>query len=447
MKVSATSRKQLRLNNIIFVLLFLLAVGLLQWLSKDYSLQFDWTQNSRHSLSEATITALSKLDKPLKIVAFASVRQGQRKVMSEFIARYQRHKPDLTLEFVDPDKEPERVRSAGVQFDGELLIEFGGSRETITKLTEEALTNALTRLGHRGERWVVFLGGHGERSPDGKANFDLSDWTKQLRKRGFSTKALQLGENPQIPQNTTVLVLAGPRTNLLAGEVKAIQGYIENGGNMLWLGDPDKLYGLEPLAEQLGIEFQSGVLVDPSSQIITGSATAIVIANYNNHPVVKNFTDITLFPDTAGIQYQTLEGWKADIVLDTRETTWSESGTLQGRVQYDKGKDIPGPLNIAIALTRDQKDKPQQRVLVTGDGDFLSNTYLGNGGNLDLGLSLVNWLSRDDNYVSIPVRTTRDRNLDFSRNTQYTIVGVFLFVLPLALITGGILVWLRRRKR
>lgn len=470
---------QLRLMNISFVVLFLLAVGLLQWLAREYHLQFDWTRMHRHSLAPASVAVTERLKEPLKIIAFASQRGETRRQIQEIVGRYQKHKADIQLEFVDPDTAPERVRAAGVQFDGELVFEYGDARENLppTQFNEQSFTNALTRLGHRGERWVVFLSGHGERSPDKQANFDLSTWATQLRKRGFQTKTQSLGEHPQIPQNTTVLVIAGPRTQLLAGEVKEIQNYLSRGGNLLWLHDPGPLLGLEPLAEDLGIEFQPGVIVDPTSEDITGNAAAIVITKYSAHPVVRSFADNTVFPQAGGISLNAPEGWRGSVLMDTRPSSWSETGPLNGPIQFDKGQDIRGPLNLAAALTRtsdkfagselgqpqagpgaakprrgesqggDEHNKREQRVIVVSDGDFLANTYLPNGGNLELGMSLTNWLSQDDAFVNIPIKTARDRSLDLSHGGQIAIVAVFLALLPVTLISSGVWIWLRRRKR
>jgi ABC-type uncharacterized transport system involved in gliding motility auxiliary subunit len=458
------TRWQLRLMNLSFVVLFLLAVGLLQWLAKEYHLQFDWTRMHRHSLAPASVTVAERLKEPLKITAFASQRGETRRFIREMVARYQKHKPDITLEFVDPDTAPERVREAGVQFDGELVFEYGDARESLspTQFNEQNFTNALTRLGHRGERWVVFLSGHGERSPDKQANFDLSTWAGQLQSRGFQTRTLSLGEHPRIPDNTTVLVIAGPRTRLLAGEVREIQNYVDRGGSLLWLHDPGLLLGLEPLAESFGIEFHPGVIVDPASEDITGNAAAIVVTKYGSHPVVRGFGDNTVFPQAAGISLSTPEGWQGSVLMDTRPASWSETGALDGPIQFDKGRDIRGPLNLAVALTRTldkfavgEAAKPrdgadnrrEQRVIVVGDGDFLANSFIPNGGNLELGMSLVNWLSQDDAFVNIPVKTARDRSLDLSRGGQLAIVAVFLALLPITLIGSGVWIWLRRRKR
>nr|NIO42444.1 ABC transporter [Burkholderiales bacterium] len=291
----------------------------------------------------------------------------------------------------------------------------------------------------------VFLGGHGERSPDGRANFDLAGWAKELRKRGFQTRVLALAEHPQIPQNTAALVIAGPRVALLPGEVSAIQQYIDDGGNLLWLADPGPSHGLEPIAEMLGVEFEPGVVVDPASEVVTGNATAIVATQYSTHPIVKNFRNITLFPSAVGIRMNAPAGWRGAVLFDTRSSAWAETGPLGGRIQLDKGEDIAGPLSLAVALTR-ERENTEQRVLILGDGDFLSNAYLGNGVNLELGMSIANWISLDDAYVNIPIRTNPDRSLQLTQTTRVLVAGGFLFFLPLLLIASGSFVWLRRRR-
>ncbi len=460
-----------RLVNALFVALFLAAIGLLQWLSHEYHLEFDLTGTGRHTLAPASVAAVERLDGPLTVTVYASERSQSRRLVRDLVERYRRHKPDIALEIVDPDTSPEEVRAANVRYDGEVVLRYGEARENLapTRLDEESFTNALTRLGHRGERWVVFVTGHGERSPERQANFDLSVFATELRKRGFKTRTLALAENPQVPRNTAVLVIAGPRTRWLSGEVKAVENYLEAGGSLLWLHDPDSRHGLERLAERLGVEFLPGVVVDPASQNLTGNPTAVVIASYGNHPVVHGFADITVFPHVAALRFSPPEGWEGRAFIESSAHAWLETGPLEGRVGFDKGRDIPGPLTLGVALSRRLDHTPppdkaaasaaaetaaasaprrsEQRVAVLGDGDFLSNTFLGNGGNLDLGLSLVNWLAQDDAYVSIPVKVAHDQRLELSRAAQLVIAAGFLVLLPLVLAGGGVAVWWRRRRR
>ncbi|HEX9627524.1 MAG TPA: GldG family protein [Acidiferrobacterales bacterium] len=447
MRASRESLLRLRLASTGFVLLLLAAVGLTLFLTREYHQRFDWTHGARQSLSEASLALLEGLDQPIRITAFATEQRELRRGILDLVERYQRRRPDIVLEFVDPDKQPARVRETGIRFDGELVVEYGGAKESLSQASEEALTNALARLGRGGERWIVFLGGHGERSPDRQANHDLSDWAAHLAKRGLKTRSLLLGENAQVPQNTAVLVIAGPRVKLLAGEIKAIEAYLHGGGNLLWLHDPGPLHGLAPVAELLGVEFTPGVIVDPLSQARTGAAPDfVVVTRYGQHPAVRGFGLTALFPEAAALSHTERKGWRAEVLLDTPPSAWAESGTRQDASRYDAGQDRPGPLTLALALTREIEER-EQRVVVVGDGDFLSNSFLGNGGNLDLGMNLVNWASRDDSYINVPARSAPDTSLDLSHTAQLVIAMGFLLVLPLALIGGGVGVWWRRRKR
>jgi len=447
MRATRESHLQLRLASTSFVVLLLVVVGLLMGLSRDYHLQFDWTRNGRNTLSEASRNLLKTLDKPVQVTAFARETEGVRSSVSEFIGRYQKYKKNVTLEFVNPDTDPARTRAAGVRLDGELVVEYNGRKENLNQVTEESFTNALARLGRGGERWVVFVTGHGERSPDRQANFDLSTWSAQLAKRGLKTRTLALGGSNAIPQNTSVLVIASPRVKYLAGEVKQIEQYLAHGGNLLWLTDPGPLAGLRPVAESLGVEFQRGVVVDPTSQTITGASPNFIVAmRYGSQPVVRGFDLTTLFPEAQGITVQPPKGWEQQTIVDTAPSAWIETGPLTGRIQFNAGQDTRGPINLGVALTRKQEGR-EQRVAVFGDGDFLSNTFIGNGGNLELGMNLVNWLGSDDAYINVPVHTAPDLSLTLSHNTQLFMLAGFLLILPLGLLGSGVTIWWRRRKR
>ncbi len=464
MRVTPTSRLRFRLENLLFVALFLSAVGLLAWLSTRYHLQADWTVGSRNSLSTASQELLRRLDGPVKITAYVREDSALRTGIQDLVARYQRHKPDISLAFVNPDANPERVRQLGITAPGgELLIEYQGRTEHLSSASEQSMTNALQRVARSGERWLVFLTGHGERNPTGKANFDLGDWGKELSQRGFTLQTLNLAETGVVPDNTSVLVIAGPQVNLLAGEVARIKDYLDRGGNLLWLADPGSLHGLGTLAEDLGVEFQPGMIVDPVTRLLgIESPTVVPVTSYPSHPITRDFNLLTVFPEAVGLIADPPDPWTAESLLTTSPQAWSETGELSGSVRFDDGQDIKGPLDIGVALTRprpppssgEQSDSseardgvPTQRIVVVGDGDFLSNAFLGNQGNLDLGLNIVNWLASDDTLIAVPAKTAPDLNLVLSK-TQSAIIGLgSLMVLPLLLLAVGTLTWYRRRRR
>ena len=455
MKVTIKSKRQIRLQNILFVLLFLLVVGLLAWLSQRYQYQADWTANNRNTLSAASVSVLEQMPEPIQVSAFTADSGAMRQHIADLLGRYQRYKKSLELEFINPDTEPDKVRQLGIRVDGELLLEYQGRSEQIVELNEQAITNALQRLSRAAERWIVFVEGHGERSPFGKANHDLQTWAQQLEAKGFHLQGLNLATAALVPDNASILVVAGPRVSFLPGEVKLIEDYISRGGNLLWLADPGGMFGLEPLAEQLGVNFEPGVIVDPTAQMFSiNDPTFAIVGDYGLHPVVEGFGVLTIFPRAAGVTVEPQGQWQTDGFLYTTERSWSETGVLAGEIGFDELDDVAGPLSLAAAVTRsldseavdNDAESKQQRILVVGDGDFLSNAYLGNGGNLDLGMNMVNWLSRDDQLIAVPTKTALDSSLNLSRTASMVIGFGFLMFLPTVLLLTGLGIWLKRRK-
>lgn len=440
-------RWQMRINHWSFVALFLAAVALLMWLSRTYHTQFDWTQGGRNSLAAATIAIVQKLDHPLSLTVYASARQGNAEPTRALIEQLKRYKKDIAVEYVDPDAEPGRARAAGVQVDGEVVVAYRDNKENISQFTEENFANAAARLARAQDRWVVFLSGHGERRPDGEANHDFGIFVSQLRKRGIKTRHLNLNEGGQIPQNTAVLVIADPQTRLMPGEIAALERYLGDGGNLLWLAEPGDLRGLQPIAERLGMEFVPGTVVDPNSATVTHEDPSfLIVAKYSNHPAVRNLNAMTLFPTAAAIKTINKDGWRAQVLLDTLPSAWAERSANTRNARLDPGSETRGPLSVGVAIARDL-EKREQRVVAIGDADFLSNTYLGNGSNLDLGMNVLNWVTSDEAYIDLPIRRAPDAQLALTQTAQFAIAFGFLIALPLFLLTTGIVIWWRRRRR
>lgn len=447
METATKTSRLIRFQGLIFYLLLAAAVGLAGWLTTRYSAVWDWSAGARNSLSQATQQVLAQLDAPLTITSFAPEIPELRQQIRAVIDRYQRYRPDIQFSFVNPDTQPELVRQLGIQVNGELRLSYHGRSENLTLLSEEAMSNAIQRLLQRGERWITGLEGHGERSLHGQANHDLGQFGDELRRKGYHIEPLDLASAVEIPNNTALVVIAGPQVNYRPDEIARIRDYLEQGGNLLWLLDPGPLYGLEPIAKMLALRTLPGTVVDANAATLGLEDPALaLVPEYPAHPATGGFKLVTLFPHAAALEADAGDGWQVAPLLQTLSRSWNETGPLQGEIERDESQgEQAGPLTLGLVLTRSHDEK-EQRIIVVGDGDFLSNSYLGNGGNLDLGLNLMRWLNGDDQLLRIPARTAPDRNLQLSPSAGSAIGIGFLILLPLLFLTAGLLIWRWRRK-
>jgi len=447
--VELTPRRRLQLlvHHGLFVVLVIAATALLAYLAREYRVEHDLTRSHRNTVSAATLDVLKQLDGPLNVTAYAMARDARgdylHRRIEEFMLPYQRAKPDIKLTLVDPREQPKAAAEAGVRGPVELVVEFKRRTERLTEFNEQAFANVLMRLARGAERLVMWLDGHGERKLNGIGNHDLGEFGRLLESKGFRLGSLILALAQEVPANTAALVIASPQVDLLPAEIQKIRSYMKAGGNLLWLIDPEPLRGLAPVAEMLGLVLTPGMVTDPDAARLNASPTLAVAAVYGRHAVTEGFNLITVFPQARQIGAIESDEWRIRPLVEVAPRGCVKSGKTEGRC--DPNRDTPGPITIATAFERAVGDR-QQRVVVVGNGSFLSNTFIGNGGNRALGVNLVNWLAGDDNLITIQPRSAADNSIDIDQPALYLIAFSFLFMLPLAFMITGAVIWWRRRR-
>jgi hypothetical protein len=451
MRLTRRRRLELLLHHGVFVLLLIVLGTLLAYLAREFRYELDLTRGHRNTLSAATLELLGRIEGPVSVTAYALARNAQgdnmHRRIEESLRPWQRAKPDITLSVVDPREQPQEAARAGVRAPFELVVEYRKRSERLTEFNEQAFANVLMRLVRGADRFVMWLDGHGERKLDGRANHDLGEFGRQLEHKGFRLSSVNLALAQEVPANAALLVIASPQVDLLPAEVQKVRRHVGGGGNLLWLIDPEPLRGLAPVAEMLGLVLTPGTVVDPlAAQLNAPAAFAVgVAAGYGRHPVTISLDRNTVFPFARQLGATELEEWRATPLVDVAQRGWVETGSLQGKLAFDKNRDFPGPVTIAMAFERSRGAR-QQRVVVVGNGHFLSNAYLGNGGNLVLGVNIVNWLSGDDRLITIQPRVAADGAFDITQPLLLLIALTFVFALPLAFVATGAFIWWRRRR-
>ncbi len=463
MKINKNLRLQMLAQSWLFVVIFLALILVLGYLSNQYRVAKDITQANRNILTQGSINILKTMKDPINITVYATnddANRGDtfRKGMIDFVARYKREKKDVNLKFINPSSEPKLAQEANIKEDGETVVEYNKRTEHIfPPFAEQDMTNLLVRLARTNNQPVMFLDSHGERHLQGVKNNDLGEFGKVLETKGYKFANINLMLAQAVPSNGAMLVIASPQKLLSTVEAKKIKAYIEGGGNLLWLLDNENLQGLDEVAEYLGITVSKGIAVDMSASEYKYDAKNAFSSAYGDHAITRTFQYGTMYPEAHEIDAKASDefGWKVSRLVEVAQRGWLETDSLvsegnKQKVTFDNKKDKPGPINIGVALERIY-GKKGQRVIVMGNANFLSNTYITTFGNLDFGVNMVNWLVGDDTLISIQPMPLRDINVDIpatasSRLLAQSIFQGFQYFIPLAIFVAGFWLWWKRRK-
>lgn len=460
MKINSKLRLQILAQNWMFVVVFLLLVVMVGYLTHQYRYAKDITQANRNILTQGSVNVLKQMQNDVNITVYATnddANNGDtfRKSLIEFMARYQREKKNIFLTFVNPTKEPKLAQDAGVKVDGETVVEYNKRTEHITPpFAEQEMTNLLVRLSRTNNQPIMYLDGHGERHLQGIKNHDLGEFGKQLESKGFKFANPDLTIAQGVPANGAMLVIASPQVDVSEVEAKKIKAYIEAGGNVLWLLDDNNLRGMKEVADYLGLTVSPGIVIDKSAEQYNADPKVAFASFYGDHAITRNFQLRTVFPEAHEIDAKASDdlGWKVGRLVDVAPNGWLESDKVpmdakNFKVTFNRAKDKPGPINIGVALEREY-GKKGQRVVVIGNANFLSNTFITNGGNLDFGINIINWLAGDDRLITIQPMPLKDVNINIPQGSISAMVIGYgtQFILPVVIFLFGIFFWWKRRK-
>ena len=316
------------------------------------------------------------------------------------------------------------------------------------------MTNLLVRLSRSNARPIMFLDTHGERNLQGVKNHDMGEFGKVLESKGFKFANVNLMLAQAVPANGSMLVIAAPKLDLNEVESKKVLEYIEAGGNVLWLLDDDNLHGLKSAADYLGMTVSKGMVVDMSASQYKYDAKNAFSSAYGDHPITRTFQYGTMYPEAREVDaHASYElGWKVARLVEVGQKGWLETepifnGGERQKVTFDNKKDKPGPITIALALER-QYGKKGQRVVVVGNANFLSNTYITTFGNLDFGANIINWLAGDDNLITIQPMPLKDMNVTIPQGSVSALMVGYgtQYIIPAILMLLGIWLWWKRKK-
>jgi ABC-type uncharacterized transport system involved in gliding motility auxiliary subunit len=457
----------------ISVIVFLGILGIVNYLSQErFNKRWDLTANQQYSLSEQSIKLLSNLDAPVTFRVFD--RSETLDTYRPRLAEYEYQSNQVSAEYIDMDSQPGQAKQAGVDTYGTVLIQYRDRTERVNSNSEQDLTNGLIKVLTGTARKVYFVQGHGEKDTADTERAGYSTISDALTKSNYAVEKLVLAQQKEVPDDASVVIIGGLRSDLLSQETDMLRRYLQKGGHLLVLLDPPDPQGgaptpnIEGLLKEWSVDAGNNIVIDASGvgQIFGGDASVPVAATYAQHPITDRFNLLTAYPlarSVAPTQSAT-EGRVAQTIIETSARSWAETDLkASGEVALNpEAGDKPGPVSIGVAVSAppatdtaaptpaantqgEQAPKPEARLAVVGDSDFAANFALGIQGNRDLFLNMVNWLAQQENLIAIRAKEADDRRITLTAESARWIMLMSIFIIPAVVFATGVYTWWRRR--
>jgi ABC-type uncharacterized transport system involved in gliding motility auxiliary subunit len=426
----------------------------INWLAEmpRFNKTVDTTSNKRFTLSQET----QKLVKNLKTDATITYidRSSNFDSAKGILDRYKNLSPKIHIQYIDVEKQPTVARAYGLRFPGTAYVEIGQRREEAKSLNEEGITGAFVK-DLKGVRKVCFVSGSGERRLDDTQETGLSAFKTLLQRDNYQADSITLLDKTAVPSDCNVLVVAGPQADYTPNEVTAIKNYVEAGGRAMILLDPPLDFGrehiaqntaLQDLLERWGVTEDKDLVLEqnPIGQLFNIGPEIPLITSYDSQPIVSDLKEATGLPITRSLEVKNGDKTTVDKLFST--TDQAIATTHLDTTDFAKYQDKKGPFVLGAAVTYNTgKPNASGRVVVIGTSSFLDNGTIGFQGNRDLALNAINWLSSDEDLISIRPKEPEDRRLNVNQSQMTRFLYFDIFAVPLFIIAGGVLIFLKRR--
>jgi ABC-type uncharacterized transport system involved in gliding motility auxiliary subunit len=440
----------------IYLLVVLAILVVVNFLANRYNKSFDTTSNKRYSLSEQTQKIVKGLKQNATITYYNQSTHFQEG--KDLLDEYANLSSKIHVAYVDPDKSPELARAAGIRNFGTAVVQVGAKKEIAKDLTEEGITGAFIRDLKGTTRTVCFVTGSGEHQIDNTERDGLSHFKDLVARDEYQSKSIDLLQTAQVPADCTTVVIAGPTHDYQQPEVDAIKNYVEGGGRAFFMLDPPIQFGSSAIAtndaltnvlESWGVTLDKNMILDmnPVGQLAGLGPQVVLVTTYASQPIVSDMRGSAVgIPLSRSVEIKDTGKTSVQKLFDSSGSSLATSNLSSAEVSVADPQNRKGPFTIAAAGTYNTgKPNSEGRFVVIGSSSWAANRFLAFNGNGDLALNAVNWLSSDEDLISIRPKPPEDRRITMTRAQLILVRTVSQFVLPLIVVIAGTMVWWKRR--
>jgi len=438
-----------------YIIIIMAVLAVANFLANRYNKSVDTTANKHFSLSDHTKKITRELKQDITIQYFD--KADGFPAGKDLLDRYANLSTKVHVEYIDLLKKPGIARAANVTHEGEAIVSNGTKKEEAKTFDETGVTGAIIRTMKGGDRTVCVISGSGEHRLEDTTAEGFADFKTVVEKDNYKTKSVNLLEKAEIPAECTVVVVAGPAGDYVQPAVDALKKYVEGGGRALIMLDPPLKLGrketsdnqlLLDLLASWGVTANKDLILDenPVAQLAGVGPEVPLVMSYESHPIVNDLSgNATGFPITRSLDVKNGDKTSVTKLFATSKNSYATTNLSSGEIRIDPSKDRKGPYTLAAAGTYTTgKDTGQGRFVVVGNSRWAAN-FLRFNANRNLLLNMLNWLSSDEDLISIRPKEQEDRKISLTRAQFLMLRTVSQFMLPLIVVVAGIMVLWKRR--
>jgi ABC-type uncharacterized transport system involved in gliding motility auxiliary subunit len=445
-------------HSIVTSLLVIALVGVLNFLVSKHPLKLDLTKNHVNTLSDQTVKVVRGLDRTVKAVHYSKITQ--RDQVRPLLDNLKALSTKFEVEYVDPDKEPARAKTAGIRKYGTLQLVVGARDTKIEEPSEEKITNSLIKLLKDKAQVLCAITGHREKSFGSQDAEGYGQVKSALEAQAYTVRDLNLTQEPKVPDECSAIAMLGPAAALFPQEARTLEAYLANGGRAVIALDLN-LKGSEfapemsRILESWHVKPVQAMVIDPFSRMLGVDASVPILATFSkDHPITRDFQGNCYFPFVRPIEVVpgAPAGMNAQWLAQTTPKSWKVTDLKQlatGQIKMDPGKDQPGAQPVAVAVEgklADSKAPRATRLVVFGTSAFATNNFSRYGGNVDFFMNAASWVLEDESLISIRAREEGSSKLELSQKQGTFIFLLTVILVPVLVVAAGIVIWALRRK-
>lgn len=443
--------------------------------------KIDITKNKFYSLSNKTENILDRLERDIDIYFLYQAGEEDDNVM-ELVSRYAMYSNHISTRVVDPIANPgfadqyrvDEDKASSAPTSGSVIVECkamdkftilsesdmysynyddDGNLTSIYFDAEQAFTSAISGVTNERSYNIAVLTGHNEDAiPD--------TMLKELKNMFFNVFYLDLQTEKAIPAETDILIVLAPEFDLMEEEKKIIMDYLDvtdTAGNAIFVmgkaSTPTPNF--DEIMAYYSITLDKEVIYEEDSSLYAAGMKYALMLPYSNIDATSSISvsQKLYLKNAKPIYSEELKKTtiKIEDVTMTSSKSWSSSEVKSGTIEFDEKTDTAAVNGFvpAVAITEygNNEGTLYSRLFIMNCAEFMleDQLMLNNYANDEVFYSALIWCLDTTTMIEITPHYYITSTHTLSSGGLYAYAIVLGIVIPVAILGGGLAIYLKRR--